>query len=179
MVPSIVERRHMKAIRQKFYLSLLALGLCTSAAFAQSPGTFTPTGNMTTGRYFHSATLLADGRVLVAGGAVDLIPGNPRTTIPLSSAEIYDPHTGVFTATGNMTTARAGHTATLLPDGKVLISGGGGYNAATLTFADPTFATSELYDPNTGTFSAAGSMTTPRYSPTATLLKTGTVMIAG
>jgi hypothetical protein len=133
---------------------------------------------MITPRFLHTATLLADGRVLIAGG--DMIPtvGNPILFKTLSSAEIYDPGTGTFTATGNMTTPRGLHTATLLPDGKVLIAGGGVSNQDG-SEADPTLASAELYDPNTGTFSATGALTTPRVSHTATLLNNGTVLIAG
>ena len=100
-----------------FLLLVLAAGQTPKAA-AQSPGTFTATGNMTTPRFFHTATLLADGRVLIAGG--DSFDFKTQ-----SSAELYDPRTGTFTATGNMTTPRSEHTATLLPDGRVLIAGGG------------------------------------------------------
>ena len=105
-----------------FLLLVLAAGQTPKAA-AQSPGTFTATGNMTTPRYFHTATLLADGRVLIAGGGSrDARTGAFKTQ---SSAELYDPRTGTFKATGNMTTPRSRHTATLLPDGRVLIAGGG------------------------------------------------------
>jgi hypothetical protein len=143
--------------------------------YAQSPGTFTATGSMTTPRFLHTATLLADGRVLIAGG--DILDGT-GVFKTLSSAEIYDPGTGAFTATGNMTTPRDEHTATLLPDGKVLIAGGGVTNA-TGSLADPTLIGAELYDPDTGTFSATGNLTTPRAIHTATLLNNGTVLIAG
>src|SRR5207248_7014461 len=114
-------------------------------------------------RLFHTATLLADGRVLIAGG------GNrdARTGafITESRAELYDPRTGAFTATGNMTTPRSRHAATLLPDGRVLIVGGV-INENARGFA---LASAELYDRRTGTFSATGEMATARDSPTATL----------
>jgi len=156
---------------------LLVLGASHTLKVAGQPaGTFTATGDMNSRRFFHTATLLTDGRVLIAGGdMIEATGGNFKT---LSSAEIYDPGTGAFTATGNMTTPRDEHTATLLPDGKVLIAGGGVTNQDG-ALADPTLASAELYDPNTGTFSATGNLTTPRASHTATLLSNGTVLIAG
>jgi hypothetical protein len=104
-------------------------------------------------------------------------PGVPFET--QSSAEVYDPLTGTFSATGNMTTPRSGHTATLLPDGRVLIVGGGLTNASAGALAHPAFATAELYDPGTGTFSVTGEMSTARFGHTATLLSSGKVNIAG
>src|SRR5215831_14859654 len=87
-----------------------------------APGTFTPAGTMVTPRFFHTSTLLPDGRVLIAGGNSAFLFGGASAVE--SSAELYDPATGTFAATGAMTTPRDGHTATLLPDGRVLLAGG-------------------------------------------------------
>src|ERR1700688_3441171 len=89
-----------------------------SISTAQSSGTFKATGNMTRPRQTHSATLLPNGTVLIAGGyeLTPAIPGRPITT---DTAELYNPDLGTFAATGRMTTVRASHSATLLPNGKV------------------------------------------------------------
>lgn len=163
---------------------VLVLSFC-HVALAQTTGTFTPTGNMTTARVGHTATVLADGTVLVAGGqTVELAP-TPATPgaivfITYSSAERYDPSTGTFQATGSMGTTRAWHTATLLPDGRVLIAGG-----VEVTYVETTHSatyairsTAELYDPGSGRFIPTGEMTTARFGATATLLNDGRVLIA-
>ena len=139
-----------------------------SIALAQSPGTFTPAGNMSTPRGGHTAILLANGKVLIAGGA-----GGGSI---LSNAELYDPLTATFTATGSMITPRYVHTATLLLDGRVLIAGG---YFRTRTSLPTATASAELYDPSTGTFTATSGMTTSRVGHTATLLLNGKVLIAG
>jgi hypothetical protein len=129
--------------------------------------TFTPTGSMTAARFDFTATLLRNGRVLVVGGS-DMSDGIDN----LASAELYDPSTGKFTATGSMVQGRAGHTATLLNDGRVLIAGGFGGGTQPV-------ASAEIYDPATGKFSSTGSMTVARQNHTATLLPGGKVLIAG
>jgi len=118
---------------------------------------------MSTTRTWHTATLLPSGKVLVAGGY-----GNGF----LSSAELYDPALGTWTATGAMSTARGWHTATLLPNGKVLVAGG--FNSTS-----DYLASAEMYDPATGTWSATGPMGTVRRWHTATLLPNGKVLVAG
>jgi len=149
---------------------LIGLSFLCGVSVAQTPGTFTLAGSMRAPRVLHTATLLNDGRVLVAGGSQSSV--NP--IVPLSSAEIYDPSTGTFSATGDMTTARQSHTATLLPDGRVLIAGGSAGPAS------PQFlGSADIYDPSTGAFTATGEMITARSSHTATLLADGRVLIAG
>jgi hypothetical protein len=126
---------------------------------------FTVTGPMTTGRFFHMATLLGNGMVLITGG---LNEGGP-----LASAEIYDPATMTFAATGTMTTVRMGHTATLLGNANVLIAGGAA------SFGGAATNAAELFDPAAGTFTATNPMTAAHSTHTATLLQNGQVLIAG
>ncbi|MBZ4374184.1 kelch repeat-containing protein [Corallococcus sp. AS-1-6] len=129
------------------------------------------TGSMSSPRLAATATLLPNGRVLVAGGAVE-IPPLIRNLAPLETAEIFNPTSGTWSATGSMAAPRFNHTATLLPNGKVLVAGGDGGEGIPLVSA-------ELYDPTSGTWSATGSMTAPRMGHTATLLPDGKVLVVG
>lgn len=161
-------------MRIGFVLPLLLLGTAgdTPAVSAQSPGTFTTTGSMSVPRVGHTATLLLNGKVLICGGSSQF---DSLGTV-WASAELYDPMTGTFAATGNMTTPRWYHTATLLPNGKVLIAGG---TASANATGNSVLGSAELYDPATGTFAAAADMTVARMWHTATLLNNGKVLIAG
>ena len=144
--------------------------------FDPSTGVFTPTGNMTQPRAYQTASLLKDGTVLVSGGQ-NVTANNPfnhqQVTINyLLTAESFDSNAGIFTQTsGNMSFERVYHTATLLNDGIVLVSGG--YDGKTvLTAAD-------IYDPANRSFTRTANMTVTRIHHTATLLKDGTVLVTG
>ena len=128
--------------------------------------TFSTTGSLGVGRTFHTATLLPNGRVLIAGG--NLTDGSGNVT---SSAELFNPSTGTFSPTGAMGRPRAYQTATLLLNGKVLIAGGAN------NFGD--IQTAEIYDPASGVFSDAAAMLFGRHSHSATALPSGKILIAG
>ena len=153
-----------RGVKTGVVLALLLLAGHNSKAPAQSAGTFTATGPMSVSRVGHTATLLPNGSVLIAGGS----SGGAF----LASAEIYHPSTRTFSVTASMNTARKGHTATLLADGKVLIAGGTGYGSGSFS------ASAELYDPTTGTFTATGDMSAAQFWHNATLLANGKVLIA-
>lgn len=157
--------RRFRAIRALVLVGLLGIGLIASTAVPAvgSSNSWTPTGSMTSARTHHIATLLANGEGLVAGGLSN--GGSPIGTSCTSAAELYNPSTGQWTATGSMTVTRGNHTATLLPNGKVLVAGGlcsGGF-----TYPDNS---AELYDPSTGTWKATGSMNVARANTAAALL---------
>ena len=108
--------------------------------------------------------MLPNGKVLVAGGV--------NGGVSLASAELYDPASGTWTATGSLGAARYLHTATLLPNGKVLVAGG-------VNDTNGTLASAELYDPASGNWSTTGGLATARDNHTATLLPNGKVLVAG
>jgi len=139
--------------------------LATAELFDPATGTFTATGAMSELRSEHTATLLANGKVLVACGTADNV------------AELFDPATGSFTSTGHLIAGgRWGCTATLLDDGTVLITGGRDLYDV---FDGGGILTAELFDPAAGTFTASGVMTQFRYSQTAALLNSGKVLLTG
>ncbi len=131
-------------------------------------GTSTPTGSMTAPRSRHTATRLADGRVLITGGGT--APGFSNL---LKTAEIYDPSTGTFTPAGSMAVARLNEQATLISDGRVIITG---QAVPPLLPGDEEFAT-EIFDPATGKFSRTWSMVRPRFAHNAVALQDGTVLV--
>ncbi|MEY2609162.1 MAG: hypothetical protein QOH31_7059 [Verrucomicrobiota bacterium] len=148
-----------------------ASGNDTAVAQLYDPSTqiFTPTGSMQLARREHTSTLLADGRVLIAGGR----GGTAIFSATTATAEIYDPVAGTFTSTGTpMNAPRRLHTATALADGTVLLAGGLGAGADQNT--------AEIFDPKTGSFTLlTATLATARETHTATLLPDGTVLVAG
>lgn len=145
------------------------------------PAAWTATGNMVALRVGHVAILLPDGRVLVAGGQDrETARMTDAAPVQLASAEIYDPRTGRWTATGSMAVARFGHAATLLPDGRVLVMGGYDFEAARVAGVEIMGrTTAELYDPATGRWTPTASMAIGRGGQTATPLADGRVLVAG
>ncbi|MBV8846599.1 MAG: hypothetical protein JO307_27655 [Bryobacterales bacterium] len=140
--------------------------LCAGMAAAQSSGRFTATGSMITPRFFHAATLLPDGKVLIAGGGS-------------ATVELYDPFTGIFTATAASTASKFIGSATLLPDGRVLLIEA--FRILSDAY-DGTFrytGGAELYDPRTGTVSATGDMIEGQRGYAANLPTNGKVLITG
>jgi hypothetical protein len=153
-------------MRAGHILFVLLSSLAVGESAGQTGGTFVQTGPLITPRSQHTATLLQTGEVLITGGAVDALG-----LASGQSVEIFDPATGMFRGSTAMTSRRRLHSATMLPDGRVLIAGGyDGYGP---------LHTAELYDPTTDTFTPTGNMVSPRGGHDAILLGNGTVVIAG
>jgi hypothetical protein len=123
-------------------------------------------GTMVERRTNHRAVLLPSGRVLIVGGSRTDAPGAPNWS--RTSAEVFDPATLTCTAVGSMVVPRAGHTATVLSDGQVLVAGGHG-----------TIRIAEAFDESSGTFGAAGEMHAARRDHAAVLLADGGVLLSG
>jgi hypothetical protein len=157
--------------------------LASAELYDPTTGRFTATGSMGTARSNATATLLADGHVLIAGGYGCLARGcSPRDTThgggSLASAELYDPTTGKFTATGSMSAARTDADSMLLPDGRVLILNGGSrlaeaYDPATGKFARDGSLLRDYFDTGGGSYAGGGSVAE------AALLTSGSVLVAG
>ena len=141
--------------------------LASAEIFHVKTLSFQPTGSMHHARISHTATLLNDGRVLMVGGYADGVS---------SSAEMYDPKSAKFTETGSLSGARCKHTAGLLPDGRVLIAGGSDSRGWT-----GNLGSAEIYDPHTGKFTAASPMNDSRFKlpDEAVQLQDGGLLIAG
>jgi Kelch motif len=160
------------AVRTLVLAALFVIGLAATTplpALAANSGTWANTGSMNTTRTAHSATLLPNGQVLVAGGA--------GSVGGLTSAELYNPATGKWTFTGSMATGRYAHTAVLLPSGEVLVAGG--IVSISIQGVISCTATAELYNPSTGRWTTTGSMATPRFAQGAALLQNGQALVAG
>ena len=145
-------------------------GIATAQAELYDPKTnvWTLTGSMNYARAEHTASILPNGKVLVAGG-------DNSTTESMNSAELYDPLTGNWSITGKMHNTRMCHTATVLLNGKVLVNGGDDYYST----SGLTLATAELYDPLTGNWSKTGDMSFGRERHDSSLLINGLVLVTG
>ncbi len=146
--------------------------LASAEIYDPATGKFSLTGNMVEPRGAFTATALKDGRVLIVGGS----SGHYRSQNVYRSAEIYDPATGKFTLTGDMSAGRHKHAAILLRSGRVLIVGGSDNRDW-----HGEYASAEIYDPASGSFSSTGAMSTARFKlPAAVaLLPNGKVLVAG
>ena len=130
---------------------------------AEAAPVVTASSTMATERRGHTATRLADGRVLIAGGE--------NSSGPLNQTEIYDPSDATFSPAGNMNEARADHSATLLGDGRVLLMGGRNSSGA--------LTSTEIFDPTTGAFTSGPAMSVARAGHSATLFGNGSVLVVG
>ncbi len=138
----------------------------TTELYDPATGMWTTAGPLATARDSHTATLLLDGKVFVAGGSPDSLQ-----YASLSSVEVYDPATKMWRSGRSMAGTRQAHTATLLPNGRVLVAAGFSYG-----YFIPD---AELYDPAAGTWTSTGAMGTARGIHTATLLPDGRVLAVG
>ena len=145
--------------------SVLLLGSYNTQLYQVLTDKIRPSGHFVTERSGYSVVPLTDGRVLVAGG-------KDSNSSEMSSAELYDPASGLFQTAGSMRTPRSGHTATLLDNEKVLIAGGYRSGAGYLKSA-------ELYDPVTGVSASTGGLSYARSGHTATRLSDGRVLMVG
>ncbi|WP_437593625.1 kelch repeat-containing protein [Sorangium sp. So ce1000] len=152
----------------KVLLAGTTLAVTTDSAELYDPAgnSWSPVGAASSSRSDHTATVLSDGRVLIVGGR-----STGGTPVPLNTVTIFDPATTMWTVKASMSVARVNHAATLLGNGKVLVTGGfnvGGY-----------LNSSEIYDPGTNTWTSAAPMNSARAEHTLTLMLNGKVLVAG
>ncbi len=150
----------------------LASGCPSAGDKGSLGGSWSKTGPLATARAYATATLLCQPGASCPTAKLLVVGGYDYPTY-LASAELYDPASGTFAATGSLQTARFSHATALLADGRVLVVGGNGSGGTSI------LASAELYDPASGTFAATGSLATPRQGPTATLLPDGKVLVVG
>ena len=161
-----------------------AQAVSSSEIYNPQTNTWSPTGSLSLARNGHTATLLPDGRVLIVGGASLASSG---TAAPTASVELYDPVTNSWSATGSLASGRQGHTATLLPDGKVLVVGGQTdlSRGGNLTFVSAGLAalvpssSAEIFDPQAKAWKPIASLSSERSGHTTTLLPSGQVFVVG
>lgn len=139
----------------------------TTELYSPLTGMWTAGASLVNPRYGHTATLLQNGKILVAGGA-------SASSTRLSSAELFDPATGLWSATGSMLGGHNRHTATLLPNGKVLVVGASTNNSNGISSSQ-----AELYDPATGAWTVTGQVAQFRDFHSAVLLANGRVLVTG
>jgi galactose oxidase-like protein len=156
---------------------VLIAGEPTSELYDTLTGTFKLTGVMTTSPgcgfiFARAATLLTNGLVLLTGGE------NGDCGL-FADAELYDVVTGRFTAIGSMTRRRTHHSATLLPDGTVLIAGGVSFYCDVQRCTPTIDASTEVFDPSAGSFTPTAMMSAGREGHSSTVLNDGTVLVAG
>lgn len=150
--------------------------LASAEIYDPSTGKWVATGSMTIPRLGHTLTVLSDGRVLATGGS-SVDTGGSGQIRPDATAEVFNPATGTWKATGGaMNVARFEHTATLLDDGRVLVTGGQGLP---VSGQSPALASTELYDPAVDAFLKSNDLTEPRFNHTATKLADRSVLVVG
>ena len=154
--------------------------LSSAELYDPATGTWSFTGDLVRPRMFQTATALQDGRVLIAGGwRYDFLADYAS----VSTAELYDPTTGTWSDAAALHEARSFHTATRMPDGKVLVAGGYRVNripaGGGTNFVPTSLAQAEVFDPVTGTWQIVGNLNGARQDHSATLLPDGTILAAG
>ncbi|MHB8876375.1 MAG: Kelch repeat-containing protein [Myxococcaceae bacterium] len=155
-----------------------SIGIDSTELYSPVTGSWTPAATLPEPRANHTASLLSDGRILVAGGGLSTDQGLPSGVDVTGTALVYDPAANSFTPAQPMAEARSFHTATVLGNGKVLVTGGAGAPNPQ-TYLGKALSSAELWDPATGAWAATGSMSAARSQHTATLLADGRVLVLG